>query len=104
MKILTNALQEHMERWSDPGDYPNGLAGGPLPSRNFVADVTGTVVIECTGDELLEALSGNCDLQSELDLVVELENCKVDSWTASFVEAGEAGKFNVGFEPYHWSE
>lgn len=104
MTIITNSLKEHLSRFYDPGDYPNGVAGGPLPSRTYVADVTGRVVIECTEDELLDSLNGNHDLQSNLDLVVELENCKVDSWTASFIEMGEDGKFNVGFEPYHWSE
>ena len=104
MTIITSSLKELLNRFDDPGDYPNGLAGGPLPSRIYVADVTGRVVIECTPDELLDSLNGEHDLQSSLDLVVELENCKVNSWTASFIEVGENGNFNVGFEPYHWSE
>ena len=46
MKITKNTLEVETDRWEDPGDYPNALASGPLPSYDYISDVLGEVVIE----------------------------------------------------------
>ena len=46
MKTIENTLTLEIDTWDDPGDYPSGAGGGPLPSYDFVAGVDGTIVIE----------------------------------------------------------
>ena len=46
MKITRNTLEVVIGTWDDPGDYPNSLASGPLPSRDFVEEIGGECVIE----------------------------------------------------------
>ena len=106
MKIITNSLHEELESWSDPGDYPSNAGGGPLPSRLFVADVQGFVSVYVTKDELLCALNASTDLQSELDLMVELDYCTVDSWSATDIRSAddEDAGFVVEFVPFHWTD
>ena len=39
-----------LERWEDPGDYPNGCAGGPKPSYNYLElDDPGSITITLDG-------------------------------------------------------
>jgi hypothetical protein len=53
MKIISNSLQPINERWDDPGDYPNALAAGPLPSYEYTEEVIGEVVLELGVDDLI---------------------------------------------------
>ena len=46
MKIISNTLEIKIGRWDDPGDYPNALAAGPLPSYDYVEEVFGALVIQ----------------------------------------------------------
>jgi hypothetical protein len=46
MKVLENTLELVIERWTDPGDYPSNAGQGPLPSHDFVADITGHVLVQ----------------------------------------------------------
>jgi hypothetical protein len=55
MKIISNDLYCGIERWDDPGDYPNGLASGPLPSYNY-CEYGGEFVFESENDEELKEL------------------------------------------------
>ena len=54
MKIIKDTLEPEFDSWDDPGDYPNALAGGPLPSYNYLSGVNGDLVVELNGDELNE--------------------------------------------------
>ena len=65
MKIISNDLYCQTEQWDDPGDYPNGLASGPLPSYRYC---------EFGGEFIFEA-------ETE-DEVKELENVEdwIDEW------------------------
>jgi len=45
MRITANTLKVHWARWDDPGDYPSGAGGAPLPSHHYVEDVTGEVQV-----------------------------------------------------------
>jgi hypothetical protein len=55
MKIISNDLYCGIERWDDPGDYPNGLASGPLPSHHY-CEYGGEFVFEAENDEELKEL------------------------------------------------
>jgi len=46
MKVISDTLYIEIGEWSDPGDYPNAVASGPLPSFDYIEEVTGEVVIE----------------------------------------------------------
>lgn len=47
MKIKEDTIDITTDRWTDPGDYPNSLASGPLPDGpEYVEEVYGKVVIE----------------------------------------------------------
>lgn len=58
-----------IERWDDPGDYPNALASRPLPSRYYPSDIEGELIItqEHEGEafpsptEILDDLEGHID-------------------------------------------
>lgn len=51
MKTLSDTTEILIERWEDPGDYPNAVANGPLPSYDYVAGIEGDVVVELRPDE-----------------------------------------------------
>lgn len=34
-RVLVDTLSFDIETWDDPGDYPNGVASGPLPSYDY---------------------------------------------------------------------
>jgi len=55
VKTTHDTLKPEIERWDDPGDYPSGAGGGPLPSRLFVSWVDGELVVELE-DADLEAM------------------------------------------------
>lgn len=55
MKIVSNDLYCKIEWWDDPGDYPNGLAAGPLPSEAY-CDYGGSFVFEAENEEELKEL------------------------------------------------
>ena len=46
MKIIKNTLEVITSVWEDPGDYPNVLARGPLPSHLCVEDISGYLLIQ----------------------------------------------------------
>ena len=70
MKTLEAKLSVLEETWDDPGDYPNALAQGPLPSYRYVEAIEGSLVVELeTPDDsasFVELESGklsDCELQ-----------------------------------------
>ena len=52
MDIISNTLKPVIETWGDPGDYPSGAGGGPLPDRRYVSAVTGGLVVEIDDDDV----------------------------------------------------
>ena len=50
MKITSNDLYCEIESYDDPGDYPNNLASGPLPSEQKCI-FGGEMIIEAENDE-----------------------------------------------------
>lgn len=54
MKVIKDTIQTEIGRWSDPGDYPSGAGSYPLPSYEYVEDVSGEIHAELSADEVLE--------------------------------------------------
>lgn len=63
------------ERWDDPGDYPSGAGGGPLPSYDYlcppeevevVVPATGEDVSELVGETWGHRLYGGDDMEVDL--------------------------------------
>ena len=53
MKIIKNTLKAVLDRWEDPGDYPNALAAGPLPPGPWqVVEIEGEVVLKLKRREM----------------------------------------------------
>ena len=52
MKILENEFRVEFDRWEDPGVYPSGAGGYPLPSYDYVCDVPGHILIEIEPGDL----------------------------------------------------
>ncbi len=74
MKVISNTLEVSWERWDDPGDYPNGIASGPLPSYDYPI-VEGELVFEA--DDPADFAEIDCP---EDHAEVDLPNVKVTSW------------------------
>lgn len=51
MKTISSTLKSVVETWTDPGDYPSGAGGGPLPSRDYVESVDGVLVVELEAED-----------------------------------------------------
>lgn len=47
-KLLKNEFELLIETWDDPGDYPNALAAGPLPSYQYLAGMEGDARYQLT--------------------------------------------------------
>ena len=57
MKRLRNTLQPKIERWTDPGDYPSGAGGGPLPSHDYVEAIEGEIIVELEQEDTLSEVT-----------------------------------------------
>lgn len=73
-----------LERWDDPGDYPSGAGGGPLPSRHYLAlDDPGALKIDL--EQIKDALwdGANTPLaytQEDEDSLADLEKKLYVTW------------------------
>jgi hypothetical protein len=68
MKVIKDTLEPLMETWDDPGDYPNALAAGPLPSYNYFAGVDGDIILELTAEELADYAECPEDFLDNMDI------------------------------------
>ena len=94
MKVLTNTLNLEIERWDDPGDYPSGAGSGPLPSHDFVAEVSGEVVMEFVASDLdVEADQSIEDLLGDDPGKVDhgISGLKVKKWGLRRLKVTEVG-------------
>jgi hypothetical protein len=67
-KEIKNTLQVSLDTWSDPGDYPNSLASGPLASYRYVDSIDGELVFELTDEEIQDYEDSEEDFVETLDL------------------------------------
>lgn len=63
MKILKNKFSVEWDEWSDPGDYPNNAASGPLPSYGYVEAINGQFVISLELGDIEEDDENNEQLE-----------------------------------------
>ena len=71
MKTLSNTLALEIETWDDPGDYPSGAGAGPLPSYDYVAGVSGEIVVELSSADFEEMVEGGFLSKEVADAIVE---------------------------------
>jgi len=55
-ELLSDTLDVQIDTWDDPGDYPNAVASGPLPSYDYVECVEGEMTFRLTPEEVAEYL------------------------------------------------
>ena len=65
---VKNTLELSFERFDDPGDYPNSLASGPLPSYNYIDSIEGEIVFELSDEEIQDYEDSEEDFVDGLDL------------------------------------
>jgi hypothetical protein len=94
------------ERWDDPGDYPNGLAGGPLRSRTFVAEIKGRLVVQFEPKDLAQIEAETLTREVAQDYLADYpqapldsEDVKVTKWDVLQVARDEAV-----LEPADWED
>ena len=71
MKTLSNTLSLEAEHWDDPGDYPSGAGAGPLPSYDYIAGVSGEIVVELSSADFEEMVEGGFLSKEVADAIVE---------------------------------
>ena len=85
MKVIQNTLEPVIERWDDPGDYPNGLAGGPLPSEDYVSEIAGHLIVQLTKEELRKAIKLYL-VENIEDIDYGLGGISVIEWTIEAID------------------
>jgi hypothetical protein len=115
MKIISDTLSALVETWDDPGDYPNALAAGPLPSYDYLAGVEGELVVEADAKEMSDIVvwgwgeflsqnsgiklpDGILSVEWQLDSIAIIPAMKLYRLTFSCTEA-EADPDYCGREP-----
>lgn len=121
MKLISGGLQPSIETWSDPGDYPNSLASGPLPSYQYVEEIEGKLTVLVDDPETIQFLDSllrnannltdgeveesNPDLHEIIDAEVP-SGINVQRWIVSLTERtvdGSIYEFEVlEFEASDW--
>jgi len=66
MKVVKSTLAAHWEHWDDPGDYPNALASGAQPDREFINGMDGQAVVKLSAAEFYEFIEAGEAGPSEL--------------------------------------
>ena len=109
MKTISDTLSLVIDRWDDPGDYPNSLAAGPLPSYDQVCDIEGSITIELEPSDI-EAMDEEQrkDQAHIIEYILEeieydLESVKITKWNTLRVNENQY-TFDVrDFDASDWS-
>jgi hypothetical protein len=119
MKIISDTLSALVETWDDPGDYPNAIAAGPLPSYDYLAGVEGELVVEADAKEMSDIVvwgwgeflsqnsgiklpDGILSVEWQLDEIVALQHGKLGCrLTFSCVEANADPDYRGPEPPDH---
>jgi len=78
MEILKNTLAVVWDIWHDPGDYPNGLARGPLQSYEYPVGVTGCLKVRLSAEKLAERAGASSVQELRQDHAEELKDAAED--------------------------
>lgn len=105
MRTTKETLKFEFDTWDDPGDYPSGAGGGPLPSYSFVAGVAGqlTVVLDASETRQIAGLElegiSNWINENPDDVEYNLSGLnKVRRWVATVVARREDGTAELTLE------
>jgi len=93
MKIIKDTLEPIIETWDDPGDYPSGAGGGPLPSYKYIDGCEGELVIELAPAEILQMIDDQEGLDGCLDTSHRI---RVKKWIVKKMEIVN-GNLQVAF-------
>jgi len=108
--LISSNLRANFDRWDDPGGYPNTVAGNALPSFDYVAGITGDLLIfipspfprkkrVLTAHEIQERNPLLSEVLSEVwPLVQETGFTEVEQWLIEPIEKWRGGivfKFSV---------
>ena len=97
MKVIKNTLEPVIERWDDPGDYPNGLAGGPLPSKDFVYEIEGSITVQLDEEEMREAVEFYVEDRTD-DIDHNLPDIRVRNWVIEKITGNQVTFYVEEFE------
>ena len=61
MRLISRNFHAVEGHWDDPGDYPNGIASGPLPSYSFIESIDGECEVELSDAERQEWIANQDD-------------------------------------------
>jgi hypothetical protein len=76
MKIIVNTLKAGIETWDDPGDYPSGAGSWPLPSYDYVAEISGHLIVQVDKKDLIDLIYSDSAIEAEINAeVLALEDC-----------------------------
>lgn len=72
MKTIKNTLKIEIGRFDDPGDYPSGAGGYPLPSQDIVESIGGTLVVELESEDF-------ASMETETPTVEQIQDFIIDN-------------------------
>jgi len=109
MKTISDTLELVIDRWDDPGDYPNSLAAGPLPSYDQVCDIEGSITVELETSDL-ESMDGE-QIKDQAHIIeyildeieYDLQSVRITKWNLLRVNENQY-TFDVrDFDSSDWS-
>ena len=59
MEVISNTLETLIGVYEDPGDYPSGAGGGPMPSHRYVEDISGSLKLRIEREDLVKWAGNN---------------------------------------------
>jgi len=97
MKVIKNTLETVIGRWDDSGDYPNGLAEGPLPSKDFVDEIKGSITVQLDEEEIENAVE--LYMEDRPDVIDHnLPDIRVRSWAIEKIMGNRVTLYVEEFE------
>ena len=65
-RVIEDTLEMIYETWEDPGDYPNGVAAGPLEPFEYFAGIDGHLVLWLSDAECAQYSRDGYDFADEI--------------------------------------
>ena len=71
MKTIKNTLKIELGRFDDPGVYPSGAGGYPLPSQDFVESIGGTLIVELESEDFASMETETPTVEQIRDFIID---------------------------------